>query len=167
MRWRICPNFEGDFGGNSIRDNLLSIYDSMRSSFIEVQANKGPKDFTRYDSAFCASLWLKFFLYSNFLDNLWVSHSVLHIWFLFCLWHRIPSTHVVEESPSAFYFHVTMHNMHWNHSGITTSANFHSQFIKSFIKKQGQIVKNQCKDICIIWYKNYLMVPIENIIIYL
>ena len=39
----ICPNIEDDVSGNSIRDKLLSKYDSMRSSFIVVQADEGRK----------------------------------------------------------------------------------------------------------------------------
>ena len=46
---------EDDVGGNSIKDELLSKYDSMRSSFIVLQADEGRKTLTRYDSAFSAS----------------------------------------------------------------------------------------------------------------
>ena len=44
----MCQNIEDDVGGNSIREELLSKYNSM-------QAGEGLKTVTRYDSAFSAS----------------------------------------------------------------------------------------------------------------
>ena len=60
---------------------------------------------------------------------------------------------------------VTMHNMHWRHSHITPSAKFQRLFVYSFIRKQRHIVKNQCKDVCVILIGDYSLVAIENIII--
>ena len=47
----MCQNIENDVGGNSVRDELLSKYDSM-------QVDEGRKTLTRYDSAFSASWFL-------------------------------------------------------------------------------------------------------------
>ena len=44
----MCQNIKDDVGGNSIRDELLSKYNSM-------QAGEGLKTLTRYDAAFSAS----------------------------------------------------------------------------------------------------------------
>ena len=61
-----------------------------------------------------------------------------------------------------FMSNVTMHNMHWQYSRITTSAKSQPQFIYSFIKKQRRLLKNQCKHVCVIWYDNYSLVAIKN-----
>ena len=52
-------------GMNFIRTVFISRYDSMRCSFIVVQADEGRKTLTRNGSAFSASSWNKFLLWPN------------------------------------------------------------------------------------------------------
>ena len=102
----------------------------------------------------------------TFLDNLWLWHSVLHTCSYFACDVASPQPMQWKILQAHSMSNVTMHNMHWENSRLTTNARFQPQFIYSFIKKQKHVVKNQCKDVCVIWHHNYSLVAIKNIIIY-
>ena len=63
--WNTCCVCRDDVGGSPVRGKYLSKYNSMRTSFMVVQADEGHKTLTRYNSAFSTSWWHKFLLWPN------------------------------------------------------------------------------------------------------